>query len=62
MVFPYKTEADIKVHTWSWRMKKKNVNKHAARETGYANRDIQSGITLDRKIIFIYCKRLFVTF
>ena len=25
----------------------------------FANRDIQSGITFDRKIIFIYCRRLF---
>ena len=38
--------------------KEKNVNKHEARETGYANRDIQSGITFDRKILF-HCKNVF---
>ena len=32
----------------------KNINKHGARETAYANKNIQSGITLDRKIIFSY--------
>ena len=26
---------------------------------GYENRDIQSGITLDKKMIFINCKKLF---
>ena len=30
---------------------------------GYAKRNIQSGITFDRKIIFIYCEGLFfITF
>ena len=39
------------------------MNKHAALEAGYANRDIQSGITFDIKIIFIYSKGLFfITF
>ena len=32
----------------------KNVNKKRSARAGYANRDIQSGITFDRKIIIIY--------
>ena len=57
MVFPYKSEADLK-SIYS-RREWKNVNKHAARETGYANRDIQSGITFDTKINLYTAKDFF---
>ena len=51
-----KSEADLKAHIWSWRTKENMQRK----KRGYANRDNQSGITLDRKKKFIYCKRLFL--
>ena len=50
MVFPYKSEADLKAHIWSWRTKE-NMQRE---KRGYANRDNQSGITLDRKNFFSY--------
>ena len=55
-VAPYKSEADLKVHNYIVVENKKNMQRKGR---GYANRDIQSGITFDRKIIFMYCKRLY---
>ena len=55
MVFPYKSEANLKVHTWSWRTKKDMQRKRQ----GYANRDI---LQFDNASIYVQFDVTFILF